>query len=236
MLRTAFILLLFLPFALQAQRTIKWKGLQLNALDKQGRKQGDWLFFDNDGKLLLNCQYHNDQVKGPRTFYNPAGDTTLLRFAPNDSLEHFIYYYKGKPLNGVFVFATDVFRIELDHLPEGFGKADLDELRRLYAQKISPVYMFGMERLRDYLSAAYYKSNIIPVGKHNFVITINASGKVTNVEWAEKEEMAGNSERDLFEMLYSMGRWQPFFDTWDTKEIKLTMSLGLDLLQPITSR
>lgn len=96
--------------------------------------------------------------------------------------------------------------------------------------------MFGMQPLVDYFSAAYYKANTIPNWNHNFVVTIDASGRVTNVEWEKKDELwTDNVEREVFGMFYNMGRWQPFFDTWQTKEIKLTMSLGADL-HTITAR
>ncbi|ULQ52525.1 hypothetical protein [Flavihumibacter fluvii] len=228
-------MLLLMPMSLVAQRSIKWKGLHLNNLDKQGRKQGEWLFFDKQGNVLMECSFQNDEVSGPRVFFN-KGDTSLIRFQPKDSLEHFIYYYKGQPLNGVFVSSTNKFRIELEKIPEGFNNADIAELKRQYAIKIEPVYMFATQALVEYFSAAYYKSNTIPNWNHNFVITINASGKVTNVEWEKKDELwSANIEHEVFEMFYGMGRWQPFFDTWQTKEIKITMSLGADL-EAITAR
>lgn len=235
MFRNLILAILLMPLGLMAQRTIKWQGLQLNELDKQGRKQGEWLFFDKKGKALMHCQFRNDRVISPRVFFN-NGDTVLVRLEPTDSLEHFIYYYKGQQLSGAFVNSGEQFRIELDHIPQGFSKEDITELKRWYAIKIDPVYMFGMQPLVDYFSAAYYKSNTIPNWNHNFVVTINASGKVTNVEWEGKDELwTDNVEREVFGMFYNMGRWQPFFDTWQTKEIKLTMSLGADL-NTITAR
>lgn len=235
MLKKLLFLLLFLPMGLLAQRSIHWKGLQLNKLDKQGHKQGDWLFFDKAGKVLMQCNFQDDAVAGPRVFFH-NGDTSLIRFQPADSLEHFMYYFKGQPLAGVFVTAGDNFRIELEKIPEGFSAADIADLKRMYAIKIEPVYMFATQQLVEYFSAAYYKSNTIPNWNHNFVITINASGKVTNVEWEKKDELwTANLENEVFDMFYSMGRWQPFFDTWQTREIKITMSLGADL-QSITAR
>lgn len=228
-------LLLFSPLAMQAQRTIKWNGLQLNAVDKQGRKQGDWLFFDKKGNVLMQCQFRNDKVVGPRVFFN-EGDTVLVRLTPTDSLEHFIYYFNNEPVNGVFVQNDQSFRIELDHLPIGFGKEELAELKRWYAVKIDPVYMFGTQNLIDYFSAAYYKSNTIPNWNHTFVVTINASGKVTHVECPTRDEIwTENVENEVYGMFYNMGRWQPFFDTWETRDIKVTMSLGADL-HSISSR
>ena len=235
MFRILLLILLAFPASLVAQRTIKWQGVQLNAIDKQGRKQGEWLFFDKKGNALMQCFYQNDRVQGPRVFFN-NGDTVLLRLEPTDGREPFIYYYKDQPINGVFVHSGEDFKIELDHIPAGFGKEELAELKRWYAVKIQPVYMFGTERLADYFSAAYYKSSAIPNWHHNFVLTINASGKVTNVEWENKEELwTDKLEREVFDMFYSMGRWQPFFDTWQTQEIKVTMSLGADL-KAITAR
>ncbi|KIC94531.1 hypothetical protein [Flavihumibacter solisilvae] len=235
MLRALLFILLAIPALVNAQRTITWNGMQVNALDKHGRKQGEWLFFDKQGNVQMQCRFQADKVEGPRVFYN-GGDTVLVRFQPVDSLEHFIYYYKNQPVNGVFVQQGDNFRIEVDHIPAGFTDEDLRELKNWYAVKIDPVYMFATQPLIEYFSAAYYKSSTIPNMNHNFVITINASGKVTNVEWGEKDELwTANMERELFGMIYSMGRWQPFFDTWQTKEIKLTMSLGADL-SSITAR
>ena len=235
MLRRFLFLLLFFPLGLQAQKTIKWNGLQLNAIDKKGRKQGDWLFFDKKGNALMQCQFQNDKVVGPRVFFN-EGDTVLVRLTPTDSLEHFIYYVRGEKLSGAFVQNEDRFRIELDHLPEGFGSAELAELKRWYAVKIEPVYMFATQNLIDYFSAAYYKANAIPNWNHTFVVTINASGKVTHVECPSRDEIwTENVENEVYGMFYNMGRWQPFFDTWETRDIKITMSLGADL-QTITSR
>ncbi len=235
MLRVILFILLIIPVSIQAQRTIKWNGLHLNAIDKQGRKQGEWLFFDKKGNAVMQCSFNNDMVSGPRVFFN-NGDTILVRLERKNDREPFIYYYKNQQINGVFAHKGDDFNIELDHIPAGFSEADIRELKRWYAVKIEPVYMFGVERLADYFSAAYYKSNAIPNWHHNFVLTINASGKVTNVEWEEKDELwTANLEREVFDMFYSMGRWQPFFDTWQTQEIKITMSLGADL-KAITAR
>lgn len=235
MLKKLLLILLVLPLASQAQRSIKWQGLQLNQLDRQGRKQGEWLFFDKQGNVLMQCHFRNDAVNSPRVFFQ-QGDTSLIRFEPRDSVENFIYYYQHQPLAGAFVSSGEGMRIELERIPEGFGEADIAELRRQYAIKIQPVYMFAKQQLVEYFSAAYAKSNTIPNWSHTFVLTINASGKVTNVEWEKKGELwPENVEREVFEMFYAMGRWQPFFDTWQTKEIKLTMSLGADF-ESITAR
>jgi hypothetical protein len=229
------LLLLLLPLGLLAQRAIKWQGMQLNVLDKQGRKQGEWLFFDKQGAVLMKCNFRNDEVNGARVFFR-EGDTSLIRFQPQDSLEHFIYYFNGQALAGVFVTTPGKFRIELERMPEGFDAQAIADLKKQYALKIEPVYMFATQPLIEYFSAAYYKSGTIPYWNHNFVVTINASGKVTNVEWEQKDELwTANVEQEVFDMFYSMGRWQPFFDTWQTKEIKITMSLGADL-QAITAR
>lgn len=235
MVRKLLLLIFLLPLGLMAQKAIKWNGVQLNKLDKQGRKQGDWLFFDKQGNVLMQCAFRNDIVDGPRVFFK-GGDTSLIRFQPEDSLEHFIYYFKGQSLAGAFVTNDSKFRIELEKIPVGFTDTDIADLKMLYACKIEPVYMFATQPLVEYFSAAYYKSNTIPNWNHNFVVTINASGKVTNVEWEKKGELwTANVEHEVFEMFYSMGRWQPFFDTWQTKEIKITMSLGADF-QSITAR
>lgn len=235
MLKKLLLIFLLFPIGLLAQRSIKWKGMQLNNLDNQGRKQGDWLFFDKEGNVLMQCIFKDDLVAGPRIFFE-NGDTCLIRFQPVDTMEHFVYYFKGQPLGGVFVNSADRFRIELENIPEGFDSVDIAALKRQYVTKIEPVFMFARQGLVEYFSAAYYKSNTIPNWNHNFVITINASGKVTNVEWEQKEELwTANAEREVFDIFYSMGRWQPFFDTWQTKEIKITMSLGADF-QSTTAR
>lgn len=235
MLKKLLFVLLFLPLGLVAQRSIKWKGIQVNSLDRQGRKQGEWLFFDKQGNVLMKSSFRDDIIAGPRVFYL-NGDTSLVRFQPVDSLEHFIYYFNGRPLAGVFVTNAGKFRIELEQIPEGFTSETIADLKKWYAVKIEPVYMFATQPLVEYFSAAYYKSNTIPNWNHNFVITINASGKVTNVEWEKKGELwTANVEREVFEMIYSMGRWQPFFDTWQTREITITMSLGADF-QSISAR
>lgn len=235
MRKLVYLILMLFPLLALSQKSIKWKGFALNNLDKQGRKQGEWWFFDRDGQPLMQCFFNHDQVTGARTFFTATGDTALVRFEPEADREPFIYYYRQQQLAGVFVVKNEKVTIELERIPEGFGANDLAELKDWYTRKIEPVYMFATQPLRDYFSAAYYKSNLIPSINHNFVITINASGKVTNVEWANRDEIAGNSERELFELFYAMGRWQPFFDTWNTSEIKITMSLAADL-QPITAR
>lgn len=218
-----------------AQRTIKWNGVHLNEVDKQGRKQGEWLFFDKQGNVLMNCSFRNDKVEGPMVFFD-KGDTVLVRLKDADSLEHFIYYHRGEPISGAFVNNDGKFRIELDHLPANFTENDLATLKKWYAIKIEPVYMFGMQSMVEYFASAYAKSNTIANWNHNFVITINASGRVTNVEMEDRDKVLSDvMEREVYEMFYSMGRWQPFFDTWQTREIKLTMSLGADL-QTITAR
>jgi hypothetical protein len=56
------------------------------------------------------------------------------------------------------------------------------------------------------------------------------------VECPSRDEIwTENVENEVYGMFYNMGRWQPFFDTWETRDIKITMSLGADL-QTITSR
>ena len=115
MLKRLLLVFLLLPIGLLAQRSIKWKGMQLNNLDNQGRKQGDWLFFDKEGNVLMQCNFKDDTVAGPRIFFE-NGDTCLIRFQPVDSTELFVYFYKGHPLSGVFVNSADKFRIELENL------------------------------------------------------------------------------------------------------------------------
>ncbi|WP_276481154.1 hypothetical protein [Paraflavitalea pollutisoli] len=52
-----------------AQSDIRIGKIKANHVDKQKKKQGDWIFFDEEGNIAVSCLYKDDVVVGPIVYY-----------------------------------------------------------------------------------------------------------------------------------------------------------------------
>lgn len=207
-----------------AQNTIKWNGGKFNYLDKDKKKQGSWVFFDENGYVRLSCEYENDKIISPIFFYENS-DTVFVRFPKKGDVETFIAYDKDEPIPGNFVYTSDsTFNVELetDAAP---GKHIIQLISKYQKMEIEPVYMFGQKKMKDYLHANFSASNFVFNKKINAVLTISPSGIVSDVEFPkDKNDLSANEERELYVIYSKMPRWQPFFQEAGTKSVKVLIT------------
>jgi len=106
--------LLFLTLPAYTQSEITINKVKINRLDKQKRKQGDWVFFDREGNIRLSCRFENNRISGPVCWYENT-DTAFIRFPMEDDRETFIVYENNKKYTGDFIHTSDsTYQIELD--------------------------------------------------------------------------------------------------------------------------
>lgn len=103
-------LLIFLTIAVflesKGQSDIKVYGQKVNHLDKQKRKQGDWLFFDKNGFVQMTCVFQDDICISPIIFYENS-DTAFVKLPVEDSIETFILFEGDKRFRGHFIHTSD---------------------------------------------------------------------------------------------------------------------------------
>ena len=90
----------------KAKSHINIRGVKINQLDKQNRKQGNWIFFDQSGNALMSCFFQDDSCIRPKIFYE-KGDTAFVRLQATDSVEPFILYKNNKHYFGSFIYTSD---------------------------------------------------------------------------------------------------------------------------------
>lgn len=197
--------------ALKAQSDIKVNNLKINHLDKEKRKQGDWIFFDKLGNVRLSCIFQDDSCVSPIIFYENS-DTAFVRFQITDSIEPFILYKNEKKYFGSFINTSDStsrIEIEPDSTLNDNIILDIKKYRNL---EIEPIYFFSQKKMVDYISASFISSNFIFNKPLNILLTISKSGLIANVEFPrDKNSLSGDEERELHWIYSTMPRWQPFF-------------------------
>jgi hypothetical protein len=204
-------LILCSALTLAAQSDIKVGKLKINHLDKQKRKQGEWIFFDTLGNIRMSCVYENDRCNSPVIFYENT-DTAFIRFPIKDSIEVFCLYKNGKRYLGNFVHTSDsTSNIELDPDPAPTEEV-IAAVRKYQEVVITPTYFFTQKKLNDFTSAAFTGSRFVFNKSLRILLTISSSGLVTNVEFPkDKDQLSGEEERELYRIYSTMPRWQPLF-------------------------
>ena len=212
--KLSFLLLcsfLFLTLPAYTQSEITVNKVKLNRLDKQNRKQGDWIFFDREGNIRLSCRFENNRISGPVCWYENT-DTAFIRFPKKEDRETFIVYENNRSYTGDFIHTTDsTYQIELD--PDStISPAVISKIKKYWNSNASPVYYFAQKKLVDVVSMGF---NSI---KYNFnkpvylLVCINDAGVVTDIEFPKDiNRLTPEEERELYTAFISMPRWQPAF-------------------------
>lgn len=218
------VLSVFFSGNLNAQSEIKVYNQKINKLDKENKKQGEWLFFNPAGFAIISCTYKDDRCISPVLFYENS-DTAFIKFEKKDSVQDFIAYYKKKTFYGVYVYTSDsTYRIELED--DTIPPAELIRHIKKY-ENISylPVYYFAQQKLIDFTSAGLTALEVSFNKPISVILTINASGLVTGVEFP-KNYFSDKEERELYWMYATMPRWQPYFNSNKTETIKIKLGIN----------
>jgi hypothetical protein len=209
---------------LNAQSDIKIGNIKANHVDKQKRKQGEWIFFDNEGFIRMSCVYKDDHCISPIIFYENT-DTAFVKLPVKDSIESFIFYKNGKKYFGDFIHTSDsTSRIEVDP-DQALTDSMVADIEKYQAVTIRPVYFFAQQKMRNFLSAAYSSSRFVFNKPLNILLTISSSGFVTNVEFIQdKSSLSADEETELYRIYSKMPRWQPFFVGNKTRAVKMQLT------------
>ncbi len=214
----------FSILTLKAQSDIKINSTKANHLDKQKRKQGDWLFFDKFGNIQLSCVFKNDSCISPLVFYENS-DTVFVRFPIVDSKESFVLYQNKKIYFGDFIHTSDTTSIIEIEPDSTLNDNIILEIKKYQRFEIAPIYYFAQKKMIDYTSASFTSSNFIFNKPLNVLLTISSSGLITNVEFPrDKNNLSGDEERELHWIYSTMPRWQPFFYNNKVQEVKVMLS------------
>ncbi len=222
----AFLLcFLLLPaISLYAQSEITINKVKLNRIDKQKRKQGDWVFFDADGNILLSCVFANNRVSGPVTWYENT-DTAFIRFPANGDRETFIVYEQGRIFYGDYIIKSDsTYEIEIEP-DKALTDTVIEKIKKYRKKQIPPLYYFGQKKIRDYISAAFNSIRYTFNKPVHILVSVSDAGLVTDVEFPESmNRLSDEEKRELYSAFIGMPRWQPVFDQNHTRASKVLLS------------
>lgn len=208
-----------------SQLEIVKNGIKINRLDKKGKKQGTWFFFDENENIQLSCNYYNDSIISPLTFYE-NNDTAFIRFPDLNGVEAFILYKDNQQLVGNYrQISQDSFSVDFVGTFKPLSKDSIyldtlvsvtsntiDEVYSWFKKQILPVYMFGNANLTDNLYSKFRSSDYIFSKTIYAAIYIDESGKVNKVEFPrEKNNVSIHEETELTHIFSGMQRWQPYF-------------------------
>jgi hypothetical protein len=205
------ILLLLLGFITHGQPFIKVKGYKINYIDKEGQKQGEWLYFNKFGEIKVSCTYENDVPVSPVVIYE-NNDTAMVWLPSVGDHDPFVLYGGSERFTGSIVNLTD--STYLEELP-----FDSSEHPKAYAQyllyrdfTLPPVFYFAQKKLIDELAVEYAQSTL-RFNKQVYVnLSINSSGLVTDVQFPkEQNSLTAFEESELQWIFVNLKRWQPSF-------------------------
>jgi hypothetical protein len=215
-------LLVFLTYSGIAQGIYDEKRkATINLIDAKGMKQGTWVFYAQDGSEKMTCTYKNDRIDGVRVFIIDSV-TTLHRAPLVNKVESFELHRGDVVEKGVFDFnkKTIVFA-------NGRTAETIDSNVK-FLMGVPPLYGFGERNAIDAIETRVdslrriAKSNkaVIDLSIDKNGIVLSTSVKLTKPH--KKLEVA------LQGIYSSMGRWQPAFDTWETKPYKKKIIITFD--------
>ncbi len=208
------------PLTAWCQADIKVYGKKINHLDKKNRKQGEWIFFNEEGKAFASCTYANDKCVSPVIYYHNS-DTAFVRISMSDSVDNFILYRGEQRFYGSFGHVSGASKIQLDAEPVP-DSTTLQLIRQYRDTVIKPQYYFAQQKLSDYMSAGFRSADLWFTKKLLIILTISSSGMVTNVRIPKDKDksnyLSGEQERELFLIFSNMSRWQPLFSGTGTRE------------------
>ena len=214
----------FLSLKCISQSYIKFHGLKINYVDKQNKKQGNWIFFDNKGDAIMSLKYKNDSCASPIIFYE-NGDTAFVRFQRTDSVEPFVLIQNKISYYGNFIITSDsTSRIEIDQ-DSVIDNSIINKIKMFKNKSIEPVFYFAQKKTNEILFAGFSSSKIIFNKKIIAYLTINSSGVLTNVEFPRnKNDLSSDEEIELSWIYSKLSIWQPYFRKNKTITTKISFS------------
>lgn len=226
-LRVKVLLLLVTFFCLftgHAQSDIKFHGIKINSLDKQQRKQGNWVFFNSLGLPVMSCVYKDDTCNSPIVFYE-HGDTAFIRLPRTDSIEPFILYAGKKQYFGNFIYTTDTtIRTILEQDPT-IDNTVINKAVKYKNIVVEPVFYFAQKKWVDFVSAGFTSSNMNFNKPINVVLSISSAGLVTKVDFPpDKNNLTPDEETELRWIYSRAQRWQPYFTGNRVRASKILVS------------
>lgn len=223
------ILLLLLGFITQGQPFIKVKGYKINYIDKEDRKQGEWLFFNQDGEIKVSCTYENDVPVSPVVIYE-NNDTAMVWLPSVGDHDPFVLYAGSERFTGSIVNLTDsTYLEELTFDSTQYPKAYSRYLR--YRDfTLPPVFYFAQKKLIDELATEYAQSTL-RFNKQVFaIVSINSSGLVTDVQFPkEQNSLTAFEESELQWIFINLKRWQPLFKRNKSGPSRVKVQNGLSM-------
>lgn len=226
-LHPSFFLLFLLnafPLHINAQSHIKVGDMKINFVDKQKRKQGEWIFFDHKGNIKMSCFFKDDLCNSPQVFYENK-DTVFVLLKTSDSTDAFVLYKDQQKYYGNFIKTSDsssTIEVDAETLSNALVVVEIKRYQKLV---IGPVYFFAQQKMKDYISASFTGSDFTFNKPLQVLLTINGAGFVTKVEFpAGNNNLTGDEERELHWIYSRMPRWQPYFYRNCTKEVKILLT------------
>ena len=223
------IFLLLLGFITHGQPFIKVKGYKINHINKEGQKQGEWLFFNGDGEIKVSCTYENDVPVSPVVIYE-NNDTAMVWLPSVGDHDPFVLYSNAERFTGSIVNLTDsTYLEELTFDSTEHPKAYARYLRyRDYI--LPPVFYFSQKKLIDELAVEYAQSTL-RFNKPVFaIVSINSSGLVTDVKFPKEQNNISAFEESELQWIYvNLKRWQPLFKRNKSEPSIVKLQNGLSM-------
>lgn len=198
--------------------------MKINFVDKQKRKQGEWIFFDQQGNIKMSCIFKDDLCTSPQVFYKNK-DTAFVLLKTSDSTDAFVLYKKQQKYYGNFIKTSDsssTIEVDAETLSDTIVLLAIKKYQKIV---ITPVYFFAQQKMKDYISASFTASDFTFNKPLQVLLTINGAGFVTKVEFpASNNNLTGDEERELQWIYSRMPRWQPYFYRNSTKEVKVLLA------------
>ena len=223
------ILLLLLGFITHGQPFIKVKGYKINYIDKEDRKQGEWLFFNQDGEIKVSCTYENDVPVSPVVIYE-NNDTAMVWLPAVGDHDPFVLYFGDERFTGSIVNLTD--STYLEELPFDSIQHPKAYARYLYYRDFTlpPDFYFAQKKLIDALALEYASSNFRFNKPVYALVKLNSTGLVTDVTFPRnKNSFSAFEESELQWIFVKLKRWQPLFKRNKPETSSVVVQNGLTI-------
>ena len=211
------------PCVTCAQSDIRIYDKKINHLDKQKRKQGEWIFFNDKGKAFASCLFNNDSCIGAVVYYHNS-DTAFVRIKTSSITEAYILY-RGTQRFYAFNCPDSDSCLQVDDDPK-LDEAAIALIRKYRDTVMGPQYYFAQKNLSDYISASFNSANLWFTKNLAIALTISSAGIVTNVETPDNlktNNLSFDQVREINRIFSNMPRWQPLFTGTNTKESKFVI-------------
>lgn len=199
--------LIFFSTTASAQSSIKIQGKKLNAINKQNRKQGNWMFFNDDKSKALSCTYASDTIISPIVYYI-NNDTAFIRFPIKDNAESFICFHNKQAFHGSFKHDSDD-SISV-HTEGSTDTALLAKINSFKNYKLNPLFDFGRQNIVEFVKVQGEMAGISFDKTVTARFTITQAGKVKDINLTATT-ISADLEREIYLIYTNMPRWQPMF-------------------------